>query len=318
MLQQTTVAAVIPFYNRWMELFPDVKTLSRAPLQKVLKAWEGLGYYQRAKNLHKAAGKIWDDYEGHIPADIEHLKALPGLGPYTTAALLSFAFDLPYPVVEANVRRVLMRVMGLRVKKVPDDKVFLTFLKPLLPRKNSSLFNQALMELGALVCKPRNPLCLPCPIIDFCKAFEAGEQEIIPPPKKRSTKKIDAVIAVIQKEEKYLIQKRPPEGLLADLWEFPGGKKKGRESYVQALHRETAEELGARIKKSRLLTKVKHFYTQFEVTLRAYECTLEKSPSLEKDKHRWVTLKGMRRYPFPSGSAKIVRFLEEKEKSQTR
>jgi len=317
MLQQTTVAAVIPYYLRWMESFPDLRALSRATLQKVLKAWEGLGYYQRAKNLHRSSRIIIKEYQGRFPSDYDQLKKLPGLGSSTTAALLSFAFDLPYPVLEANVRRVLTRVMRLKGRRNPGDDIFLNFLTPLIPQKNSSQFNQAMMELGALVCKPRNPNCLLCPITDHCQAYQAGEQEIIPEPKKRDFQKIEAVIALIQDNGKYLIQKRPSQGLLADLWEFPGGKKKRSESFSQALHREVQEELGARIRESRFLTKVRHAYTQFQVTLYAYECQLEKRPHLEKTRYRWVTLKGLRRYPFPSGNAKIIRFLEEKKSLQT-
>ncbi len=314
MLQQTTVAAVIPYYQRWMKLFPDVKALSQAPLQKVLKAWEGLGYYQRAKNLHKSSQIIWDEYRGRIPSDYDRLRKLPGLGSYTTAALLSFAFNLPYPVVDANVRRVLMRVMKMKGRQPPGENIFLNILKPLIPKKNSSRFNQALMELGALVCKPRNPLCLLCPIMEFCQAYEAGEQEIIPPPQKRRTQKIEAVVAIIERNGRYLIQKRPSQGLFGDLWEFPGGKRERSESRPRALDREIQEELGAKVGEANFLTKVRHAYTQFQVTLYAYECRLETSPRLEKDRHRWVTLKGLRRFPFPSGSAKIVRYLETRQK----
>ena len=314
MLQQTTVAAVIPYYERWMRLFPDIETLSQASLQKILKAWEGLGYYQRAKNLHKAAQIVCKEYQGHIPSDYGRLIRLPGLGPYTTSALLSFAHNLPYSVVEANVRRVLMRLIRFKGQP-PEDDFFSSLLKPLIPLKNPGQFNQAMMELGALVCKPRHPLCLLCPVTEFCQAYETGEQEIIPPPKKRSTQKIEAVIAIVRRDRRYLIQKRPSRGLLADLWEFPGGKRKPSESCLHALRREIYEELGVKVIESKFLTKVRHAYTQYQVTLYAYECRLEAVPRLEKGRHRWLTLRGLRRFPFPSGSAKIVRFLEAMEKS---
>lgn len=311
MLQQTTVSAVIPYYTKWIRIFPDLETLSKAPLQKVLKAWEGLGYYQRAKNLHKTAQIIHQRFEGRFPQDCESLGRLPGLGPYTAAALLSFAFNKPYPVVDANVRRVMMRV--LRIQHKVDAKVdrnIKPVLKLSLPARNSAHFNQALMELGALVCRPKNPLCLLCPITDFCGAFEAGEQEIIPLPKKRSYQRIETVIAIIKKGNKFLIQKRPSEGLLADLWEFPGGKRKEDESLRDALHREIREELDTDIKEEKLLTRVHHSYTQFQVTLYAYACRTKNPPCLKRRVHRWVSLRAMRHYPFPSGNAKIVRFLE--------
>lgn len=315
MLQQTTVQAVLPYYRLWIKLFPDVVSLSKAPLQKVLKAWQGLGYYQRAKNLHKASKIINDKFETQIPQNYEELRKLPGFGPYTTAAVLSFAFNKPYIALDANMRRVLMRLMSLEGEPNPNnDDALLQFLKSYLSRKGMSLLNQALMELGALVCRPKNPFCLLCPISEFCQAFEEGKQEVIPRPKKRNYAKIEAVVAIIRGNGKYLIQKRPPKGLLADLWEFPGGKRKAGEKLEEALQRELKEELSAETKKGKLLTKVHHTYTQFQVTLYAYECSLKNEPHLNKDHHKWVTLRALRRYPVPSGSAKIIKFLEKREK----
>lgn len=311
MLQQTTVPAVIPYYRKWMKLFPDVQSLSRAPLQSVLKAWEGLGYYQRAKNLHRAVKIILKDHRGTIPGDYESLRKLPGFGPYTAAAVASLAFDSPIPVIDANVRRVLMRLKGLRRNADPKhDKSLLGFLAPLLPENRMGTFNQAMMELGALVCRPKYPLCLICPVIDFCKASQQGTQEIIPLPTKRVTKKVEAVIAVIEKDGKYLIQKRPSEGLLADLWEFPGGKKQPGESFAEALRREVREELGVELSEAELLTTVRHAYTMFQVTLYVYTCRLKQEPRFKKNSQRWISLKGLHRYPVPSGTAKVVKFLE--------
>ncbi len=315
MLQQTTVQAVLPYYKAWIKLFPDVKSLSQAPLQKILKAWQGLGYYQRAKNLHRASQIIMDKFKGQIPQEYEELKKLPGFGHYTAAAVLSFALNKPYPAVDANIRRVLMRLIGLQGEPNPkNDNTLLHFLKSHFPLKEIRLLNQALMELGALVCRPKNPLCLLCPVTEFCQAFEEGKQEIIPQPKKRDYRKIEAVIAIIKKKGKYLIQKRPPKGLLADLWEFPGGKRKAGEKLEEALHREINEELFAEVREEKFLNRVHHAYTQFQVSLYAYECSLKNEPRLNKAHHRWVTLRELRRYPVPSGTAKMVKFLEQKEK----
>ncbi len=316
MLQQTTVQAVLPYYRNWEKLFPDMESLSRAPLQKVLKAWQGLGYYQRARNLHQASRIITDKFKGQIPPDYDELKKLPGFGPYTTAAVLSFAFDKPYPVVDANVRRVIIRLRRIRQKASSNDKTLLPFLETHLPPKKPGHFNQALMELGALVCRPKNPRCPLCPITEFCLAYQAGEQEVIPAPKKRNYQKIEAVIGIIRKSGQFLIQKRPSRGLLADLWEFPGGKKAAGESLEQALDREIKEELSAEIAQKNFLTKVRHAYTQFQVDLYAYECRLKNEPCLNR-RQRWVTLKAIRRYPVPSGSAKIINFLEQREKNKT-
>jgi A/G-specific adenine glycosylase len=310
MLQQTTVGAVIPYYEKWLKRFPDIKSLASASLQDVLKAWQGLGYYQRARNLHRSAKILIQKYGGKLPDGYEELRGLPGFGPYSTAAVLSIAFDQPYPVVDANVRRVLMRILGIRGEAGAErDKILLDRLIPHFPKKYAGTFNQALMELGALVCKPRNPLCLLCPVQTFCLAFERGEQEVIPRPKKRTYHKIEAVVAIIRKDGKILLQKRPPSGLLAGLWEFPGGKKKAGEGLKAALAREIREELGVEVKQAKFLMIVKHAYTQFEVMLHAYECTLQGEPLLKKNSHRWVGLRSLQKYPFPSGSAKIVNAL---------
>ena len=316
MLQQTTVQTVIPYYNDWMKQFPDMLTLSKVPLQKVLKAWQGLGYYPRAKNLHQASKIIMTDFNGHIPQNYDDLKNLPGFGPYTTAAVLSIAFDLPYLTIDANIRRILMRLLKWPRKASSSiDKKLHHFFSPLLPRRNMGILNQALMELGSLVCRPKNPLCLLCPVLDFCEAYKAGEQEVIPIPEKRSYKKIQAVIGIIEKNGKFLIQKRPSTGLLADLWEFPGGKLEKGEPAEQALKREIQEEMGIEINEARFLTKVQHSYTQFQVTLHAFSCSLNTDPVLDKNRHRWLSLKGMRQFPFPSGSAKVIKFLENKRES---
>jgi A/G-specific adenine glycosylase len=310
MLQQTTVRAVIPYYERWTGLFPDMGTLARAPLQKVLRAWQGLGYYQRARNLHRSARILVRDHAGRIPDDEKTLGGLPGFGPYTTAAVLSLAYGRPLPVVDANVRRVLMRIMNLQGQaSARMDKTIRAFLLGVLPAREPGLFNQALMELGALVCRSRNPQCLLCPVQDACLAAQEGTQEVIPQPGKRTTKKVAAAVAVIEDRGRLLIQKRPPSGLLAGLWEFPGGKIKGGESPEAALRREVREELGARVRHARFLTTVKHAYTQYEVTLHVFSCRLAGPGPVMTPDRRWVSLRSIRRYPLPSGSVKIVDFL---------
>lgn len=310
MLQQTTVRAVVPYYEKWTRLFPDVRTLATAPLQKVLRAWQGLGYYQRARNLHRAARILVHDHAGRIPDDERILGRLPGFGPYTTAAVLSLAYSRPLPVVDANVRRVAMRLMGLRGEASSrKDNAIRAYLRGVLPARDSGLFNQAMMELGALVCRSRNPQCLLCPVQEACRAAREGTQEVIPRPGKRSSKKVAAAVAVIEERGRFLIQKRPPSGLLAGLWEFPGGKIKRGESPEAALKREVREELGARVGHVRLLTTVKHAYTQYEVTLYVFSCRLAGAGPVARPDRRWVSLRSVRRYPLPSGSVKIVDFL---------
>ena len=310
MLQQTTVPAVIPYYERWLKVFPDMPSLARAPLRKVLREWQGLGYYQRAGNLHRAARTIVSEHNGKVPDNANVLRSLPGFGPYTTAAVLSLAYGKPLPVIDANVRRVLMRVLGLRGTATASlDKTLRSFLEKVFPKDSPGEFNQAMMELGALVCRSRNPQCLACPVREFCRAAREGTREIIPRPRKLRLEKIEAAIAVIEKDGRFLIQKRPAGGLLAGLWEFPGGKVEPGESPTAALRREIREELGVEVENVRRLTSVRHAYTRFRVTLHAYACGIRDQDFRTGPRRRWVTLTSIRKYPLPSGSVKIVDFL---------
>jgi A/G-specific adenine glycosylase len=311
MLQQTTVPAVVPYFERWLEVFPDLATLARAPLRRVLREWQGLGYYQRARNLHASARRVVREHGGRVPADAATLRRLPGFGPYTTAAVLSLSYGHPLPVVDANVRRVLMRILAVKGLAEPRvDTELRAFLDRAFAPDEAGDFNQAMMELGALVCRSHNPQCLACPVRAFCRAAREGIQETIPRPKTLSLQKIEVVVAVIEKDGQVLLQERAAGGLLAGLWEFPGGKVEPGESLTAALRREIREELGVGIADVRRLTTVRHAYTRFVATLHAFRCrtlSLEFKPGLRR---RWVTLKGIRRYPLPSGSVRIVEFLE--------
>jgi len=313
MLQQTTVRAVIPYYERWIAWFPDIRTLSRAPLQRVLKAWEGLGYYQRVKNLHRAARIVVARHGGVLPQSEEELRRLPGFGPYTTSAVLSLAFGRPHPVLDANVRRVMMRLGRIRGKGGPGtDRRLLETLRSLISHRHPGRFNQALMELGSTVCRSKNPLCLLCPVTKFCLAYKAGEQEVIPTPRKRTYKDIEAVVGVVENQGRFLIQKRPEKGLLAGLWEFPGGKIEPGETPVEALRRELREELDAEVESETHLLSLRHAYTRYRVRLHAFLCRLRGRPRPKSRNHCWIEPENLKKYPFPSGSAKIVRVLEER------
>ena len=183
MLQQTTVQAVIPYYEEWVRRYPDIPSVARARPEEILRSWQGLGYYQRARNIHQAARLICERHQGELPREAEALRQLPGFGPYTTGAVLSIAFDRPYPVVDANIRRIVMRLLCLTEPDDSDtrDKIE-NFLSQVLPARTAGTFNQALMDLGAMICRSRQPLCLRCPIRGYCRAHDKGLQEIIPPP----------------------------------------------------------------------------------------------------------------------------------------
>jgi A/G-specific adenine glycosylase len=310
MLQQTTVQTVIPYYQKWILRFPDIASLNRATEQNVLKMWEGLGYYKRVKNLLQAARIITTRYQGFIPREYKQLIELPGFGPYTAAAVLSIAYGQPYPVMDANVKRVGMRLLKLTNGSIRNrEKKIMNYFTSEIIKVDPGQFNQAVMELGALICLPRNPSCLHCPVSGFCLAYKSGVQEVIPLPKKKNYKKIDAVIGLIQKQERYFIQQRPQKGLLAGLWEFPGGKKRKEESLEAALRREIKEETGMEVIQTVPYITVRHAYTQFQVKLHAYICTVESFPEKLKSHQRWATLKDMKQIPFPSGSVKIIRRL---------
>jgi len=306
MLQQTTVKAVIPYYQKWIKLFPNIQSVAKSSLKRIYLAWQGLGYYQRAKNIHKTAKIISQKYQGKIPKDPEALKVLPGFGQYTTGAVLSIAYGLKVPIVDANIRRVFMRILDIEGPMITKhDKKILDVLNRVMPNKNLNQFNQALMELGALICRSREPVCGICPVKEYCQAYKKGRQEIIPLPKKTTLKKINVAIGLLEKNRKFFIQKRPAKGLLADLWEFPGGKRKGRESIKQALKRELSEELGIELTVAKMFMTAVHYYTQYKAHLHVFTCQVKDLPSEGKGK-RWVRLNDLENYPMPSGSAKIV------------
>lgn len=306
MLQQTTVAAVTPYYERWVQKFPTVQAVAAAPQETVLKMWQGLGYYQRAKNIHKTARIITEQHSGIIPDDENFLRRLPGFGAYTTGAVLSIAFHQRKPIIDANVRRVVMRQMALSGKAdSARDKCILEFLEATMPPKEISAFNQGLMELGALLCRGKMPLCLACPVRKTCKACREGRQEVIPEPKKSVVKDIEVAVAVIRNNGKFLIQQRPSSGLFGDLWEFPGGKIEAGETPQDAVRREVKEEVGVDIEVEKALAHVRHFYTQFRANLHVWLCQ-PVQPIGETERRKWVALKNLAWYPMPSGSARIV------------
>lgn len=309
MLQQTTVNAVIPHYLRWIKQFPNIKSVAFASPQTILKSWQGLGYYSRARNIHAAAKIITNDFGGIFPRTREHLRRLPGLGPYTTGAVLSIAFDQREPIIDANVRRVVMRQLKIsgRAEPIHDPKI-LEFLLMVMPKKNNRIFNQSLMELGALICRSKNPSCLLCPVKKSCLAYKHGLQDIIPQPKKIIIKNIFAAIAVIRSKNKYLLQKRPAKGLFADLWEFPGGKIETGETAEQALLREVNEEIKITVVIEKQLPSVTQFYTQFKAHLSVWLCRPQEMPNKRKNL-KWLTLAALKNYPMSSGSAKIVDML---------
>ena len=314
MLQQTQVKTVIPYFERWIKSFPTLQKLARAQESTVLKHWEGLGYYSRARNLKKTAQIILKNYSGKVPDSMDEILKLPGVGRYTAGAILSIAFGQKVPVLDGNVKRVLSRIFLLKENgsNSQSENILWDIMHSLLPETGSGDFNQAFMELGATVCLPKNPLCLLCPLKQNCKAQKTGEQSLYPPRKlKTPSTKIEVSAAVILRRNKIYIQKRKVGGLMGGLWEFPGGKFEPGESAEQCLSREIKEEIGVALHIDEKFMTVKHSYTRFRVTLHVFLCRIRSgrvSPT-KCEKWDWVKREELDTYPFPAANVKIIRSL---------
>lgn len=310
MLQQTQVATVIPYYIRFMGLFPTVAALAAADTDAVLKAWEGLGYYSRARNLQRAARVVVANHEGKMPSDPTALARLPGIGPYILAALGSIAFDLALAVVDGNVKRVLARLVAspLPVNTPQGHKAFQTLADRLLDRQDPGTFNQALMELGALVCKPKAPLCLVCPLKTWCRALARGTPESFPRKTPRKAVPLHHLAAaVIFKNGRILVVRRPENGMLGGLWEFPTVRIIAKEDPVAACRR-AAARVGIEVSRPRPLAPVRHAYTHLKVVVHGHCCNFV-GGRVRRDghtAHRWVTLNGLNKLAFHKVQHKLT------------
>lgn len=303
MAQQTRLATVLPYYQQWMQTFPSIKSLAIASQQDVLAVWEGLGYYSRARNIHKAAKLLVKDYDGKLPNNSKDLQKLPGIGKYTAGAIASMAFKKDAAVVDGNVKRVLARLYSIEteINTSVGEKEIWKIAEDLVPSGFAGDFNQGLMELGAFVCTPTNPKCDICPVLSQCKAFKNGKQNSLPNKKPKDKIPHYAVsAAIITKDKKFLIAQRPEKGLLAGLWEFPGGKLEENESLEQALMREIKEELDCKIEVGKLFGTYKHAYTHFKITLHAFIVNKFNSQpiALEAQQIKWVELIHLKDYPM--------------------
>jgi A/G-specific adenine glycosylase len=277
MLQQTRVETVIPYFQKWMLHFPSVFELAAAPQQEVLNLWEGLGYYARARNLHRAAQIIVADYQGQLPSTAQTLQQLPGIGRYTAAAIASMAFGEDQAALDGNIRRVLARVFDVAepARSSAGDRRLWQLAAEHLPNGAAGDYNQALMDLGATICTPTAPDCPSCPVADLCQACALGIQEQRPVSQpKAEIPHYTVAAAVIQRDGKVFIAQRPAQGLLGGMWEFPGGKIESGETLTACLKREICEELNVDIVVGAPFGVYEHAYTHFKVTLHAFECLL--------------------------------------------
>jgi A/G-specific adenine glycosylase len=317
MLQQTRVETVIPYFQRWMEHFPTLRALANAPEQDVLREWEGLGYYSRARNLHKAAGLVVTRFDGVLPSQPAGLQALPGVGAYTAGAIASMAFGLDEATLDGNIRRVLSRVFNLEIpaRSPQGERVLWSLAREHLPPGRAGDYNQAWMDLGSLVCTPQKPTCLLCPLAEVCRARALGVQEQRPIlPVKDPIPHYTVTAAVIRRGELVLIARRPQDGLLGGMWEFPEGKREDGESLPDCLRREIREELATEIEVGNELGIFRHAYTHFKVTLHAFDCTLaglDEPQALQVSELRWVRPDELDAFPMGKIDRQISRRLHE-------
>lgn len=320
MAQQTRIATVIPYFEAFLHRFPDVESLAAASRDQVLKAWEGLGYYGRAHNLHRAAGEVRERFGGRLPEDPADLRSLPGIGPYTAGAIASIAFGRPEPAIDGNVRRVLCRLRDIEnPTPVRLDRAARQLIAA-SPR-TAGLLNQALMDLGSSVCAPQAPDCGDCPLASWCLALERGTVALRPARKRRPPlPHQDIAAAVVWRGSWLLIARRPENGLLGGLWEFPGGKVEPGETPPEAARREVREELGVSVAVLDPLAVVRHAYSHFRITLHVFHARwIEGGPApaetvSDDDSPRWVLPAELDRYAFPAANHGIIRQLARGER----
>jgi len=310
MLQQTTVTAVIPYYERFLQRFPTVADLAAAPEAEVLRLWEGLGYYSRARNLLRAARVVVDRQGGQFPATVEELQTLPGIGRYTAGAIVSFAFNRPAPIVEANTLRLYCRLMGLRVdpRSAAGQRLLWEFAAMLPPARNPGEINQALMELGATVCNPRNPDCTSCPVLTHCRAAADGLQEVIPAPARRPelTRVVERAVVVRRGDEVLMMQHLAGERW-AGLWNFlrfPADQVSG----TLAAHVERRFGIGVTVREP--FHTLTHGVTRYHITLHCHLGEWRSGEPKEGERpFRWVPIDELSGIPLPQSGRQLARLL---------
>ena len=304
MLQQTRVETVIPYYLRWMQAFPTVQSLAAAEQEDVLKLWEGLGYYSRGRNLHKAAQQVVAELNGGMPRMAQELEKLPGIGRYTAAAVASIAYDEVVPVVDGNVKRVLSRWFDFEIEiNTPvGEKYCWDLATEIVSETRTGDYNQAMMELGAMICLPKNAQCEKCPVQEFCSAFK--NQTVEERPVKKSKKEVPTIkvgaAVMMDEQERVLITKRPQDAMLAGMWEFPGGKQEAGEDMHATVARELQEEMQLEVKATQKLGTYRHAYTHFKVILDAYFCEIVggELQLIYADEAEWVPIDKLQDYPM--------------------
>ncbi|WP_164670003.1 A/G-specific adenine glycosylase [Virgibacillus doumboii] len=311
MLQQTKVDTVIPYFQRFLTKYPTLYDLAYADQQDVLKTWEGLGYYSRARNLQNAVREVVESYGGEVPDNSKDLGALKGVGPYTKGAILSIAFNQPEPAVDGNVMRVLSRVLKIEddISKAKVKKKFESYTKELISHDDPSSFNQGIMELGALVCTPKSPMCMLCPVQEYCRAFAEGIEEDLPVKSKaKKQKTIPYVTLLIRNEKKqYIIEKRSENGLLANMWQFP--MVPINEIGMEHIENWFQMEYGVNVKIGNKQGKLKHVFSHIIWQIDIYDATTD-SDCANDDRIRFVNHDELDDYPFPVSHQKMMKYMD--------
>jgi A/G-specific adenine glycosylase len=311
MLQQTQVATAIPYYQEFLKSFPSVHHLAKSDLSKVLKIWEGLGYYSRARNLHRASKIILDHFKGKIPDHLTDLLNLPGIGKYTAGAILSIAYNKEAPILDGNVKRVLSRLFAVSEDPRKTEGLLWKISESLIPKGRSNSFNQAIMDLGAMICTPKGPLCHRCPLHRHCKAKASGNPERYPSRVvKKGTPHIEAISGVILRNGKVLLNQRPPKGLLGGLWEFPNwrGEESGRFRLRLRLRNHIKKEMGMNVVVKELIGTFKQTFTHFKLTLHVFNCEAIDG----RGKGKWVAAGNLRLLPMSRVHRRIANSISDR------
>lgn len=313
MLQQTRVETVLPYYERFLRRFPNTETLAKASVEEVLQVWEGLGYYSRARHLHQAANLVVVRSGGELPHSRELLEELPGIGRYAASAIAAIAYGQDTLALEGNLRRVLARLFDLHLdpRSSEGERTLRELGDSILPRGKASEFNQAMMDLGALICTPRAPACTVCPLEQHCLAHRRGTQHQLPVRAKREplSQRL-AVAAVWQLDGSVLVRRNPAGGLLGGLWSFPGGLLEQGETPQAGLRRLIDQLLGIQVQVGDPMSPLQHSYSHYKVTLQPYRCRFTGRRLREREDTRWIELEELRHVPMGKLDRKLAEELQ--------
>ena len=310
MLQQTRVNTVIPYYLRWVEKYDSIKTVAKADELKLLKLWEGLGYYSRCRNFHKSCKIIVNDYDGEFPSDYQKFLLLPGVGDYTASAVFSIGLKQAYAAIDGNVRRVMARVLGIKnITKRNKNRIHSTLIK-WMDRERPGDINQALMDLATKICRVDHAKCSSCPIDEICMASKMSIPESYPARIKRKEIPHKEIVAgIIWHRQKFLITKRKENALLGGLWEFPSAEIVSSETPIGALRRQIKEKWDMDIIIKKKVGYVKHAYSHLKITLTLYRCQSQESVKCMNNEYRWITPTEIKNFPFPKSNHKLFKVL---------